>query len=348
MRRAQLLHPINETTVPSTFAPLLANVIRLRGKSERKGVGSLSAERRSKMLLGPKGRSIPIGPDAVFWDPKFGKVQVLEAKGGSSSLKWTYNSLQGTNTNTIRSADGFVRNPGTNRREKVQAARIIKAAQKGHLTTGVVRTKHVFGSPRRAQQVGSLNTDNVAKEARQLERELVRRHPELRKVFRRANFLNNVDRLTYHGAMRTSQLGSSIARLSSSSATRLAGLKRIGHTTGPWFVPLAVSISGVTIVWAHYQYSSGLWSRREFDRSSAGFTISVLFTATGAIVGGTLLGVGVVPGASLGALAAVPAQIAAEFVVELYYRNFDLQQRRFVDAAVEKFYGVDATFLGES
>ena len=281
-------------------------------------------------------------------------LYALEAKGGSSWRKWTCGSLQGTNLNTIRSAGslrrgcGVIRKSGTNRIEKLQAARIIKAAQKGHLGTGVVKTEHVWGTPRAPRQMGPWNTDNVAKEARKIERELVKRHPELRKVFMRANFLHNVDRLKYHGARTLSYLGSASARSIGLSATQQTGLRRIGLAGARWLPPLAVGVAGVTMVTAYYQFASGLTSPREFYRSSAGPTILVVFTATGALVGVGAFGVGAVAGASVGAMAALPVEVAANWVIERYYREFDTRQRRLVDAAVEEFYGVDATLVEEA
>ena len=312
------------------------------------GVERFAGERRLKVFLSPRGRSIPIGPDSVYWNPKSGTLQVLEAKGGTSPLKWTYGSLQGTNKNVIRSADGFLRRSGTTWKERIQMARIIKAAQTGHLETGVVRTPHVLGRPSDPQRSGSWNTNKVAREARKLERELIRQSPRLRKVFRIALFLHNVDRLRYQGARRMSHFPSATARSIGLSASQQGRLVRLGRAGVRWLLPLSVGVAGVTIVTAYHQYTAGLTSPREFYRSSAGPTIFVVFTSTGAIAGAFFFGVGAVPGAALGALAALPVEVAADWMIGHYYREFDRRQRRIVDAAIEEFYGVDADLVEAS
>lgn len=318
------------------------------------GVERFAGERRLKVLLSPRGRSIPMGPDSVYWNPKSGTLLVLEAKGGTSQLKRTFDSLQGTNKNAIRSVGGYGRKPGflhrsgTTWREKVQMARVIKAAQKGHLETAVVKTSHVLGRPGDPRQSGAWNTDRVAKEARRIEKELIRQKPHLRKVFRIALFLHNVDRLKYQGARRISHIASATARSIGLSATQQARLVRFGKVGVRWILPLSVGVAGVTMVTAYHQYATGLTSPREFYRSSAGPTIFVVFTSTGAIAGAFLLGVGAVPGAALGAMAALPVEVAADWMIGRYYREFDHRQRRIIDAAVEKFYGVDADLVEAS
>ena len=318
------------------------------------GVERFAGERRLKVLLSPRGRSIPMGPDSVYWNPKSGTLQVLEAKGGTSQIKRTFDSLQGTNKNAIRSVGGYRNKPGflhrsgTTWKEKVQMARVIKAAQKGHLETAVVKTSHVLGRPGDPRQSGSWNTDRVAKEARRIERELIRQKPHLRKVFRIALFLHNVDRSRYHGARKLSDFASATARSIGLSATQQARLVRFGKVGVRWLLPLSVGVAGVTMVTAYHQYATGLMSSREFYRSSTGPTIFVVFTSTGAIAGAFLLGVGAVPGAALGAMAALPVEVAADWMIGHYYREFDLRQRRIVDAAIEEFYGVDADLVEAS
>ena len=160
------------------------------------GVERFSRERRLRVLLPPRGRSIRIGPDSTYWDSKSGTLRVLEAKGGTSPLKWTYGSLQGTNKNAIRSAEGFLRRSGTTWKEQFQMARLIKAAQQGHLETGVVKTAHVLGRPGEPRQAGSWDKRSVAREAKRIERELIRQRPQLQRVFRVASFLHNAELLT--------------------------------------------------------------------------------------------------------------------------------------------------------
>lgn len=312
------------------------------------GVERFAGERRLKMLLSPRGRSILIGPDSAYWNRKSGTLQVLEAKGGTSSLKWTYGSLQGTNKNVIRSADGFLRRSGTTWKERIQMARIIKAAQTGHLETGVVRTSHVLGRPGDPRRSGSWSTNRVTREARKLERELKRQYPRLRKIFGIALFLHNVDRLKYQGARRMSHVVSATARSIGLSTSQQDRLVRLGGTGVRWLLPLSVGVAGVTMVTAYHQYATGSTSPREFYRSSAGPTIFFILTSTGAVAGGFFFGVGAVPGAALGALAALPVEVAADWMIGHYYREFDHRQRRIVDAAIEVFYGVDADLVEES
>ena len=164
-------------------------------------------------------------------------------------------------------------------------------------------------------------------------------------MFRKANFLHDVDRVRYRSVRRLSDLGSVTARSLGLNSTQQAELKRIGQAGGRWLLPLSVGVAGVTIVTAYYQFTSGLTSPREFYRSSAGSTVLVVLTATGAIVGGTAFGVGAVAGASLGAIAAGPVQVATAWVIDRYYRDYDRRQRHLVDAAVEEFYGVDTTLV---
>ena len=65
----------------------------------------------------------------------------------------------------------------------------------------------------------------------------------------------------------------------------------------------------------------------------------------GGIVGSPVAGVGGVIGAQIGvAIGRVAARYAAYHLWEwYYYRDFDVRQLRLVNAAVEKFYGLDST-----
>lgn len=317
-----------------------------QGKGER-GAARYAGDQRWKTLLSPHGRILGIGPDSAYWDSHSGKVRVIEAKGGSGRTGVFYGVRQGTNRNTIRSAKIVVTSLKASRNEKLQAARIIKAAQKGHLTTGVVATRHQSGSFLDPKLNGRWATRNVAREATQIGQWLARQHPGSRKVLRMANFLHNVDRLKYQSARRLSDLGSATARSIGLSATQQAGLRRIGLAGARWLPPLAVGVAGVAMVTAYYQFGSGLTSPREFYRSSAGPTILVVFTATGALVGSVGFGVGAVAGGSIGAMASLPVEVAVDWAIERYYHDFDTRQRQLVDAAVEEFYGVDATLVEE-
>ena len=316
-------------------------------KGER-GAARYAGDQRWKTLLSPHGRILVIGPDSTYWDSHSGKVRVIEAKGGSGRIGVFRGVRQGTNPNTIRSAKFVLISLNASWNEKLQAARIIKAAQKGHLTTGVVATRHQSGSFLDPKLIGRWATRNVAREATQIEQWLVRQHPGSRKMLRMANFLHKVDRAKYHVARRLSGFCCSTGRPIRPSALQQAGLRRIGLAGARWLPPLAVGVGGVAIVTAYYQFASGSTSQREFYRSSAGPTILVVFTATGALIGSVAFGVGAVAGGSIGAMASLPVGVAADWVIERYYRDFDTRQRRLVDAAVEEFYGVDATLVEES
>ena len=278
------------------------------------GVERYAARQRLKTLLGPQGHGTPIGPDSVYWNSVSGKVTVLEAKGGSSALKWTYGSLQGTNANTIRSASGALTRAGTSWREKLQAARVIKAAQSGHLETAVVRTSHVLGTPRAPGQAGGVNVDNVAKKARMIERDLIRRKPELRAMFRRAGFRHRTDRLVYLGVRwmpdRIAASGSRLApsrpaafrgtppaaiRLGivSSGRSRLLRFWQVGNR---WLLPVGLGVAGATVTITYYQFATGAISYREFLHNSSGSVILVMLTGAGAVIGGPLFGFGAIPG----------------------------------------------------
>ena len=287
------------------------------------GVARYAEQEKLKTLLDPRDRKMPTGPDSVYWSRKDGKLQVLEAKGGLSKTKSTYNSKQGTNENTIRSADGLLRSRAS-RAEKLQSARVLVAASRGQLSTEVVKTPHVLGRPD-APRASRPNEDNVAKEAQGLLKKAMQ-DPESRKLIRKARLLHNVDRLNYYG-------------------------QKVGQAAGRWFLPLSplsAGVTGVRMVTAYRKFSSGLISRREFYRSSTGPTTVAVFTATGAIVGGVFFGIGSVAGASIGAIAAMPVEVAIGWLIDWHYHDFDLQQHRLVDKAVEEFYDIDATLVEES
>ena len=281
------------------------------------GVAKYAAQEKWKTLLDPRDRKMRTGPDSVYWNRKDGKLIVAEAKGGSSEPKQTYKSRQGTNANTIRSADGLLGRSGASRTQKLQSARILIAASRGQLSTVVVKTPHVLGTPG-DPRLSSSNNENVAKEARR-RLQLAKQDPELRKLIRKAGFLHSVDRLNY-----------------------------IGQAAGRWFLPVSSLSTGVKMVTAYRKFSSGLISPREFYRSSTGPTMGIVFTVTGAIVGGVFFGAGAVAGGSLGAMAAVPVEFAIGWLIDRHYHDFDLRRRRMVDKAVEEFYDVDATLIEES
>jgi len=171
------------------------------------GRARFAAERGWNKLIGSRGRTLVQGPDSVYWDPYSGQIRVLESKGGTSALKFTYGSTQGTNTNTIRSAARVLKSARATPAERLAAARVIRAAQKNRLQTGVVRTGHMLGRPDAPQIEGEWSTSRVAREAREWEQRLVRRNPELRAVFREAGTAQVRDMLKYRATQGLAALG---------------------------------------------------------------------------------------------------------------------------------------------
>ena len=283
--------------------------VRLAEKIGTQGAERYAAKQGWIKLLGSQGRSIPQGPDSIYWDRNSGRVRVVEAKGGTAPLKWTYGSKQGTNLNTLRSAEFALKSAKT-RTEKLQAARVIKAAQNNHLETRVVRTAHILGKPQPPQLEGR-NTDNVRKEAVRIERELRGKSLDLAKVFKEAGTVQRVARLKYFAAK---------------------GMRYAGR----WVLPIVASLEGLRAGMTAYDYASGRMSQRDLYRRSLGPAIFATFTVSGAIVGGGI------QGAFIGAMVAVPAQFAGDWMLNRYYQKFDERQRRLVDAVVEKSYELGA------
>ena len=328
----------------------LGDRIRIAQLIGEEGVARYAAGRQLKTLLGPFGHRAHIGPDSIFWNPASGKVQVLEAKGGSSVLKRTYRSLQGTNVNAIRSAAGVLVHRGASWREKLQAARVIKAAGRGHLETGVVQTSHVLGTPRPPTQAGRMDAGNVAREARQLERRLVRQHPKLRLAFATAGSRHRAARLAYRSATwmpldsfarGSASVGIDAVGRSRLGVRELAGSRasQVGRFASRWALPVGVGLAGVSLTVAVSKYANASISSQEFLRASADPVLFIVFTGAGAVIGGLASpGIGIVPGAVTGALLALPFQLGIEWVTGWYYRDFNRARQNAVDHAVEVMY----------
>ena len=270
------------------------------------GVEQYASTRRMKQLLGPRGRSVPIGPDSVYWNRASGKVRVIEAKGGSSPPRWTYGSLQGTNANTVRSAGGLLGSRGASVAEKRQAARVLKAAQGGHLESAVVRTPHVLGTPLAPRQTGGTHTGNVAREARLLEHELVRRNPELRPIFLRAGAEHRASRLAYLGTTLQRQAGFQQlpggASISGVTAAGRRGLPGVLQIADRWIVPVGVSLAGATVAIQVYQLAADNIGHEEFVDALAAPAVLLTFSGAG-------FWMGAMPGAAVGMMLALPFQV---------------------------------------
>lgn len=142
-----------------------------------------------------------------------------------------------------------------------------------------------------------------------------------------------------HTTAQAAQLG--IWKLSARGVVRAAGGA---------LIPVTLGVEGLQFAMVHHQHGLGRISQREFYRRSTGPAIAVAFTAGGAVVGGIIGGVstagaGALPiamaGATIGALVAIPVHSAANFMLDRHYQEFDEQQRRVVNAAVETFYGFE-------
>ena len=310
------------------------------------GVEKYASTRKLKQLLGPRSGSVPIGPDSVYWDRASGKVRVLEAKGGTSPLKRTYNSLQGTNTNTVRSAGGLLGSRVASVADKLQAARVIKAAQQGNLETAVIRTQHVLGTPLAPQQVGPVSMDSVAKEAHVIQHELVNRKPELGPIFRRADIHHQASRLAYIGQALTPQVGFQrlsgafgLPGLAVAGGGSLKGALKIGNR---WIIPAGLGVAGATLATYGYQYVRGDLSRVDLFEASMDSAVFLGFTATGAAIGGfSSLGIGTMPGAVVGATLALPVQAYLWLSNNPQAGYLDPEQQEAMDRLLGEMYPVN-------
>ena len=381
---------------------------KLAEKIGEQGRARLAAEQGWIQLLGSRNRGVRQGLDAVYEDPRSGRVLALESKGGNAQPRTSskFSARQGTNQYSIRSAKYVLTRyrKAATREMKVHMARALLAAEKRQLDTVVISTSHVHGKPDAPKSDGP-DSANVAREARKARREIVKRYPETREYFQQASrehwnhrktFL--AKRLKYQapqglaavglagalglgwdayqqsrmawamfddpalkgsvlhymhtgmafgGAAQASTLGVvSTAQLSLKLSTK----EGIGRAAGKAFLPVMLGMEGLQWATTYHEYGLGRISQREFYRRSVGPAIMAVFTVGGATVGGIVGfkagGVGAIPvakiGANIGAFVAIPVQFAADYTVNWYYRGFDEQQRRAVDAAVETFYGLEA------
>ncbi|GEM_PF-1895344 len=181
--------------------------IRLAERIGNQGRARYATERGWTKIVGSQARGIVQGPDSVVWDSRTGTTRVLEAKGGTSEGKWTYQSWQGTNRNAIRSAEFVLDSNSASPLEKMAAARVIKAAQANDLRTGMVKTSHVLGTPDAPRLEGEWSSENVAKEAVEIERRVTRWNPSAASTFRAAGAAQSSDMLRYRAAQGVAVLG---------------------------------------------------------------------------------------------------------------------------------------------
>ena len=181
--------------------------INLAEQIGEQGRARWAAERGLVKFLGSQSRGIPQGLDAVYWDPYRGRVISFESKGGTSPVKKYYGSWQGTNTNSISEAQRVLKSPKTTEIEKLQAARVIEAAKKGHLDSGVVRTPHAQGKPGLPVLEGSWNVENVSQEAIKAKKNLIKNNPSLRAVFVAAEKAHAWDRIKFRAGQGVAGIG---------------------------------------------------------------------------------------------------------------------------------------------
>ena len=396
--------------------PLEDRINRRRNLAEKigeQGRARLAAEQGWIKLLGSQNRGVPQGPDAVYFDPRSGRLLAVESKGNTSRLRWssTFNSRQGTNQYSLRSAKNiFARyRKAATPEMKIQMARLILSAEKRQLDTVVIRTTAALGKPN-APELVSRVSENVALEARRVRRELIKTDPAAREYFRLARRKHWQARMAFrvthptfglgHGAtqgMRAlgfagtlglgwdsyqqfamawsmiqdpalkgnalpyMQTGVAVGRMAQATTLgmgstgplgvlKLSARRGIGIFAGRAFLPITVGVEGLQLATTYRQYGLGRISQREFYRRSAGPVVTAVFVTGGATIGGivgfTAVGVGAIPGAmagaKVGAFAAIPVQFATDYMVGWYYRKFDEQQLRTVNAAIETFYGLEA------
>ena len=368
--------------------------ILLAEKIGEQGRARFAAERGWIKIFGSQNHTIPQGPDSVYWDKRSGRLRVLEAKGGAAQPKWAFNSRQGTNLNTIRSARFVLLSSKATPLEKVAAARVIVSAQQGRLVTGVVSTPHVLGAPRKPKLLGEWNHANVRKEAIEIEQEIIRKKPDARGFVRLAHKEQSFAMLKYRAPQGLAivgfagtlglgwdayqqslttwsifndptlkgsvlpymQTGVAFGRITQAttlaaiSNTQLGILKHskggVSKLAGRMFLPVTLGVEGLQFAKAYYEFNLGRISQRDLYRRTASPAIIMIFTAVGGIVGGIIgiqaAGITAIPaaitGANIGAIAAIPIQFAAVYMLDWYYHEFDEHQRLDVNEAIEKCY----------
>ena len=357
------LYPISVETIEPKFyyqrnyrlpwiEATLNQRILLAEKIGEQGRARFAAEQGWIKLLGSRNPGIHQGPDSVYWDKRSGRLRVLEAKGGTSPLKWTFNSRQGTNLNAIRSARFVLLSSKATLMEKVAAARVIVAAQQGRLDTGVIRTTHVLGTPDNPKLVGEWGHAKVRKEASKIKLELIRMKPDTLAIFWHAHKEQSFSMLKYWNTRRLAnirfardayqqsliakpmfnnsplirsipphmQTGVSFGRMT--QATTQPGILRLSKEgvskfAGRLILPVVLGVEGLQFAMAYRQYGLGRISQRDFYRRTAGTAIIVVFTAGGAIVGGIIgiqaAGITAIPAAVIGANYGAIAAIPVQF-----------------------------------
>lgn len=176
-------------------------------KAGEQGAARFAAKHGWIKLLGATDKFFPQGPDSVYWDHQSGLVRVLEAKGGTATPNFFFDSRQGTNQHSIRSAEGVLKSSKAPRLEKMAAAQTIVAAQERRLVTGVVSTLLDDGKPLPPKLTHSWSRADVSSEALDIERRLIRKDTHLQGIFRQARRAQSIAMFTYRAAPGVAILG---------------------------------------------------------------------------------------------------------------------------------------------
>jgi hypothetical protein len=200
-------------------------------------------------------RAIRQGLDSIYFDRKSRNYIALERKGGTSQLKRTYGSMQGTNQNAIRSAAEMLKRE--TRTNKIKAFELLESARNGRLRTEAVRTPHVLGKPNAPKLIAS-DAQNVSREADRLLKKHLRVRPEDVELYNK-------------GKMRYNN------QLTNSSNLRKIG-RRIGVVVGVGFA-----------AYDFYKWNNGTLTNREFVIVSAE-AVGSFAGGIGGAIGGAKLG----------------------------------------------------------
>jgi hypothetical protein len=338
----------------------LSERIRLAEKIGIQGRARWAEEHGLIKLLGSQDRGIRQGPDSIYENERTGRITAIEAKGGSSPLKMSYKSQQGTNINTVRSAERTLLSDGTTMEEKENAARVIDAAERDKLETRVVRTPHILGSP--GDPVGEqIDTQDVATEASNIKNQVLIKRPELADTFSKAANKNEAffsrtsgptEIQTFRiGDIPTERVDSGLSAGMDSLEAADEGLSLVSNgsndlslaidrtaTTG---LVVAIAAEALTNVYFFYEYKSGRMTDREFKAQLVGSVIFYTCTMAGAGLGTYAGGVGVLPGTAIGATVGSTLQLFYDIYrsrqeIIMWWRRNDYSPLRLLDSVYVK------------
>jgi hypothetical protein len=145
-----------------------------------------------------------------------------------------------------------------------------------------------------------------------------------------------------------------VLALSSSARLNLLGssssAQSIGKAAGKMFLPVAMVTEALGAGTVYLDYAGNRISSREFYRSISGPTVFAGFTAAGYAIGFvvgavTTDGLGATAaawlGAEIGAVVAIPFQMLVDGIWDYRYGEFNEGQRRAIEVATYKHYGVE-------